>query len=141
MAQTYFLPQARRLGLCQSAFQRQTPLLGASDDAIPRRSGVAENQTGKARWMAHLPSVFRGRDSRHTYSTMLKQVETDIKVIQELLRHSRCDAHLDTDTQAIMPAKRAAQSAVLLMILAEGGTRQSQVKVAPFCTYEMRRNE
>jgi integrase len=58
------------------------------------------------------------RHSRHTYSTMLKLVGADIKVMQELLRHSvRCT--LDTYTQAIMPAKRAAQDAVLSMILAE----------------------
>jgi len=40
---------------------------------------------------------------------MLKQVGTDIKVMQELLRHSSVRCTLDTYTQAIMPAKRAAQ--------------------------------
>ena len=54
---------------------------------------------------------------RHTYSTMLKLVGADIKVMQELLRHSSVRCTLDTYTQAIMPAKRAAQSAVLSMIL------------------------
>ena len=56
---------------------------------------------------------------RHTYSTMLKLVGADIKVMQELLRHSSVRCTLDTYTQAIMPAKRAAQDAVLSMILAE----------------------
>jgi integrase len=63
---------------------------------------------------------------RHTYATMLKQVGTDIKVMQELLRHSSVRCTLDTYTQAIMPAKRAAQSAVLSMILAEGQSKPSQ---------------
>jgi len=65
---------------------------------------------------------------------MLKQVGTDIKVMQELLTHSSVRCTLDTYTQAVMPTKRAAQSAVLSMILAEAG--QSQVKPAPFCTHE-----
>jgi site-specific recombinase XerD len=63
---------------------------------------------------------------RHAYSTMLKQVGTDIKVMQELLRHSSVRCTLDTYTQAIMPAKRAAQSAVLSMIFAEGQSNASQ---------------
>src|SRR6516162_2300312 len=63
---------------------------------------------------------------RHTYSTMLNQVGADIKVMQELLRHSSVRCTLDTYTQAIMPAKRAAQSAVLSMILAEGQSKPGQ---------------
>jgi integrase len=63
---------------------------------------------------------------RHTYATMLKQVGADIKVMQELLRHSSVRCTLDTYTQAIMPAKRAAQSAVLSMILAEEQSKPSQ---------------
>ena len=63
---------------------------------------------------------------RHTYATMLKQIGTDIKVMQELLRHSSVRCTLDTYTQAIMPAKRAAQSGVLSMILAEGQSKPSQ---------------
>jgi site-specific recombinase XerD len=54
---------------------------------------------------------------RHTYSTMLKLVGADIKVMQELLRHSSVRCTLDTYTQANMPAKRAAQHAVVSMIL------------------------
>ena len=63
---------------------------------------------------------------RHTYSTMLKAVGADIKVMQELLRHSSVRCTLDTYTQAIMPAKRAAQDAVLSMILSEGQPNPSQ---------------
>jgi len=63
---------------------------------------------------------------RHTYSTMLKQLGTDIKVMQELLRHSSVRCTLDTYTQAIMPAKRAAQGAVLSLILAEDQAKPGQ---------------
>jgi len=57
---------------------------------------------------------------------MLKQLGTDIKVMQELLRHSSVRCTLDTYTQAIMPAKRAAQGAVLSLILAEDQAKPGQ---------------
>ncbi len=63
---------------------------------------------------------------RHTYSTLLKLVGADIKVMQELLRHSSVRCTLDTYTQAIMPAKRAAQAAVVSMILTERPSNANQ---------------
>jgi len=63
---------------------------------------------------------------RHTFSTMLKSVGADIKVMQELLRHSSVRCTLDTYTQAIMPAKRAAQAAVVSMILSERPSNANQ---------------
>jgi len=63
---------------------------------------------------------------RHTYSTMLKSVGADIKVMQELLRHASVRCTLDTYTQAVVPAKRAAQSAVLSMILTAKPLNPSQ---------------
>ena len=50
---------------------------------------------------------------RHSYSTLLKASGTDIKVMQELLRHASTRVTLDTYTQAVTPAKRAAQTAVV----------------------------
>lgn len=50
---------------------------------------------------------------RHTYSTLLRAAGVDIKVMQELLRHASCRVTLDTYTQAVTPAKRLAQSAVV----------------------------
>jgi integrase len=50
---------------------------------------------------------------RHSYSTLLKSNGADIKVLQELLRHASSRVTLDTYTQAVTPAKRAAQSAVV----------------------------
>jgi integrase len=63
---------------------------------------------------------------RHTYSTLLKLVGADIKVMQELLRHSSVRCTLDTYTRAIMPTKRAAQAAVVSMILTETPSNSSQ---------------
>jgi integrase len=54
---------------------------------------------------------------RHTYSTLLRSVGTEFKVMQELLRHSSLRSTLDVYTQAITPAKHAAQAAVVSLVL------------------------
>jgi integrase len=53
---------------------------------------------------------------RHTYSTLLRSVGTEFKVMQELLRHSTLRSTLDIYTQAITPAKHAAQAAVMSLM-------------------------
>jgi integrase len=59
---------------------------------------------------------------RHSYSTLLRHLGTDIKVQQDLLRHSSARLTLDTYTQAVTPAKRDAQNAVVKLLLpAESG--------------------
>jgi integrase len=55
---------------------------------------------------------------RHTYSTLVRSVETEFKMMQELLRHSSLRSTLDVYTQAISPAKHAAQAAVLALVFA-----------------------
>jgi integrase len=57
---------------------------------------------------------------RHTYSTLLRSVGTEFKVMQELLRHSSLRSTLDIYTQAITPAKHAAQAAVLALVFSPG---------------------
>jgi integrase len=59
---------------------------------------------------------------RHTYSTLLRSVGTEFKVMQELLRHSSLRSTLDVYTQAISPAKHAAQAAVLDLVFASETT-------------------
>lgn len=59
---------------------------------------------------------------RHSYSTLLRHLGTDIKVQQDLLRHSSARLTLDTYTQSVTPAKREAQNAVVKLLLpAESG--------------------
>ena len=55
---------------------------------------------------------------RHTYSSLLRQNRTDIKVTQELLRHASCRVTLDTYTQAVTLHKRKAQSDVIRLLRA-----------------------
>jgi integrase len=50
---------------------------------------------------------------RHTYCTLLRSLGVEFKVMQELMRHSSLRSTLDVYTQAVGPAKRVAQAAVL----------------------------
>jgi integrase len=52
---------------------------------------------------------------RHTYSTLLRSVGAEFKVMQELMRHSTLRTTMDVYTQAVAPAKHAAQAAVLTL--------------------------
>jgi integrase len=45
---------------------------------------------------------------RHTYSTLLRSVGAEFKVMQELMRHSTLRTTMDVYTQAVAPAKHAA---------------------------------
>jgi integrase len=53
---------------------------------------------------------------RHTYSTLIRSVGAEFKVMQELMRHSSLRSTIDIYTQAVTPAKRAAQAAVLSLV-------------------------
>ena len=54
---------------------------------------------------------------RHTYSTLLRSVGAEFKVMQELMRNSTLRTTMDVYTQAVAPAKHAAQAAVLALFL------------------------
>ncbi len=53
---------------------------------------------------------------RHTYSTLLRSVGTEFKVMQELLRLSSLRSTIDIYTQAVTLAKHAAHAAVLSLV-------------------------
>jgi integrase len=57
---------------------------------------------------------------RHSYSTMLRGAGADMKVQQELLRHSTIQSTMNIYTQAVSEQKRAANSLVVGILL--GGT-------------------
>jgi integrase len=54
---------------------------------------------------------------RHMYSTLPRSVGAEFKVMQELMRHSTLRTTMDVYTQAVAPAKHAAQAAVLALFL------------------------
>lgn len=69
---------------------------------------------------------------RHSYSTLLRSLGTDIKVQQDLLRHSSSRTTLDTYTQSITSAKREAHDAVVRLLTAN----VANVGVHPFASAE-----
>jgi integrase len=56
---------------------------------------------------------------RHTYSTLLRSTGAELKIMQELLRHSTIRVTLDTYTQAVTTEKRNAQEAVVSLLFPE----------------------
>ncbi len=56
---------------------------------------------------------------RRTYSTLLHELGANLKVSQELLRHSSIRVTMDHYTQAVTPTKRAAQNAVVALLFPE----------------------
>jgi integrase len=56
---------------------------------------------------------------RHTYSTLLRSTGAELKIMQELLRHSTIRVTLDTYTQAVTTEKRNAQEAVVALLSRE----------------------
>jgi integrase len=67
-----------------------------------------------------IQKLFGWHTFRHTYSTLLRSVGTEFKVMQELLRHSTLRSTLDVYTQAVTPAKHAAQAAVVSLVFFGG---------------------
>jgi len=51
---------------------------------------------------------------RHSYSSLLRQVGADIKVQQQLLRHSTIQSAMIVYTQAMPEGKRAAKQCVVV---------------------------
>lgn len=68
---------------------------------------------------------------RHTYSTLLRSVGAEFKVMQELLRHSSLRSTLDVYTQAVTPSKHAAQAAVMSLVLAANGSSSVSLHGTP----------
>jgi integrase len=102
---------------------------------LPAGGAGGEGRTGDKRSCANTfvlwryASEFRndsdGTRCRHTYSTLLRSVGTEFKVMQELLRHSTLRSTLDVYTQAVTPAKHAAQAAIMSLLFSSNGSSGS----------------
>jgi hypothetical protein len=92
------------------------------DDSLAEDASRVEVLLGKGSPLASVASEsgikkkISWHTFRHTFSSILKGNGEDVKVVQELLRHSTSRMTLDTYTQALGPDKRAAQSKVVGMI-------------------------
>jgi len=62
---------------------------------------------------------------RHTYSTLLRSTGAELKIMQELLRHSTIRVTLDTYTHAVTTEKRSAQEAVVALLFPQKMERQA----------------
>jgi len=91
---------------------------------------VFANRKGKPRWQESIlrrhikPAAVRvgvgkigWHTFRHSYSSLLRRVGADIKVQQELLRHSTIQSTMNVYTQAMSEGKRAANSVVVRSVL------------------------
>ena len=90
--------QGRRPNLAQQIMQRHIL-------PIARKLGIAK----RIGWHTF----------RHTYSTLLRSTGAELKIMQELLRHSTIRVTLDTYTQAVTTEKRNAQEAVVALLFRE----------------------
>ena len=57
---------------------------------------------------------------RHTFSTLIKSLGVDAKVVQELLRHASFKTTMDSYTQALDQPKRQAQQSLAELIMRTG---------------------
>src|SRR5690242_11990383 len=96
--------EAPRNGNNQTGTTRGQTIMCKSTRPVAKRLGMDE----RIGWQTF----------RDSYSTILRSLETDIKVQQDLLRHSSARLTLDTYTQPVTPAKREAQNAVVALLTA-----------------------
>jgi len=116
------LPVDSRLAEALLQWRKNTLYKGAEDWVFANRVGQPRSQQNILQ--RHLkPAALRAgiekigwHTFRHSYSTMLRSVGTDIKVQQELLPHSTVQSTMNVYTQAIAEHKRAANSTVVGMV-------------------------
>ncbi|MHB8539875.1 MAG: tyrosine-type recombinase/integrase [Candidatus Acidiferrales bacterium] len=125
-----WLPLDSNLGDILQRRQQQMP------DELLRTGWVFVNPSSGKPWWPHKFVRFHLRPAaekadigrigwhtfRHTYSTLLHAYGTDMKVQQELLRHSDIRTTMNIYTHTVSPALREANSKVVRMILPAGKT-------------------
>jgi integrase len=105
-------------------------VLQADGTVAGRRSGARRSCEDIFVLSRNVPEFRRNSDgtrSATTYSTLLRSVGTEFKVMQELLRHSTLRSTLVVYTQAITPAKHAAQAAVMSLVFSCEANATSQL--------------
>jgi site-specific recombinase XerD len=62
---------------------------------------------------------------RHTFSSLVKSLGVDAKVVQELVRHASIETMMNVYTQAFEAPKRHAQQQLADLIMCTGATCQA----------------
>lgn len=105
----------------QTRYKEQNDWVFASERTKGKRPMWGENMIRKpirrAARAVRIQGAFGWHAFRHSYSTMLRFLGIDIKVQQDLLRHSSARLTLDTYTQAVTTAKQEAQNAVIQLLI------------------------
>jgi integrase len=81
-----------------------------ADTLLDRFLQPAAKKAGISKWVGF-------HTFRHTYSTLLKANNEDVKVVQELMRHANISTTMNIYTKALTPAKREAQSRVVDVLI------------------------
>jgi hypothetical protein len=84
-------------------------------------------------------SVISVLEGRHSLATNLKSLGVDIKVAQELMRHSSCRTTLDVYTRAVDQQKREASLKVVSLMLPPLDVEKFQHPSAPSGTHKATR--
>ena len=101
----------RELGVRESSESGPVALFSAANHAPPYPPCCAKTRHYETNRLAHLsPYLF------HTSSIYWP---SELKIMQELLRHSTIRVTLDTYTQAVTTEKRNAQEAVVALLFRE----------------------
>ena len=81
-----------------------------ADTLLARFLQPAAKRAGITKWVGF-------HSFRHTYSTLLKANNEDVKVVQELMRHANISTTMNIYTKVLTPAKREAQSRVVDVLM------------------------
>ena len=94
-----------------------------ADTLLDRILQPAAKKAGIAKWVGF-------HTFRHTYSTLLKANNEDVKVVQELMRRANITTTMNIYTKALTPAKREAQSRVVDVLLDRSGNVEGAAESA-----------
>jgi integrase len=102
----------------RSVYIQPSDYVFAGDSGKPRwQETILADHIKPAAAAAKIPGKVGWHTLRHTYSSLLRDLETDVKVQQELLRHADISTTLNIYTQAVSKKKRkAARKAVKVLL-------------------------
>jgi integrase len=113
----------------RSVYVQPTDFVFAGDSGRPRwASEIVKHYIKPAAAAAKIQGRVGWHTFRHSYSTLLRAHGTDVKVQQELLRHSNIQTTLNIYTEAVSEQKREAAGKVAaeLLPVVPVGTRAIQ---------------